>query len=106
MELLSREDFRTALEGAIKGREARDASFSQAWANGLLSRDHLARWAENHYHYVGPVRGLPRVHLRERAGHRGGRQGLPPPEHVRGRGERRPSHRSAHPLRRGLRHDP
>ena len=36
------------------GREARDASFSQAWANGLLSRDHLARWAENHYHYVGP----------------------------------------------------
>ena len=54
MELLSREDFRTALEGAIKGREARDASFSQAWANGLLSRDHLARWAENHYHYVGP----------------------------------------------------
>jgi pyrroloquinoline-quinone synthase len=54
MELLSREDFRTALEGAIKGREARDASFSQAWASGLLSRDHLARWAENHYHYVGP----------------------------------------------------
>ena len=54
MELLSREEFRTALEGAIKGREARDASFSQAWANGLLSRDHLARWAENHYHYVGP----------------------------------------------------
>jgi pyrroloquinoline-quinone synthase len=54
MELLSREDFRTALEGAIRGREARDASFSQAWANGLLSRDHLARWAENHYHYVGP----------------------------------------------------
>jgi pyrroloquinoline-quinone synthase len=54
MELLSRDDFRTALEGAIQGREARDASFSQAWANGLLSRDHLARWAENHYHYVGP----------------------------------------------------
>jgi pyrroloquinoline-quinone synthase len=54
MELLSRDDFRAALEGAIRGREARDASFSQAWANGLLSRDHLARWAENHYHYVGP----------------------------------------------------
>ncbi|HEY7043579.1 MAG TPA: iron-containing redox enzyme family protein [Nocardioidaceae bacterium] len=53
-ELLSRDEFRTALEGAIRGREARDASFSQAWANGLLSRDHLARWAENHYHYVGP----------------------------------------------------
>ena len=54
MELLSRDDFRAALEGAIRGREARDASFSQAWANGLLSREHLARWAENHYHYVGP----------------------------------------------------
>jgi pyrroloquinoline-quinone synthase len=53
-DLLSRDDFRAALEGAIRGREARDASFSQAWANGLLSRDHLARWAENHYHYVGP----------------------------------------------------
>src|SRR6266540_574116 len=53
-ELLSRDDFRAALEGAIRGREAKDASFSQAWANGLLSRDHFARWAENHYHYVGP----------------------------------------------------
>ncbi len=53
-ELLARDDFRTALEGAIRGREAKDASFSQAWANGLLSRDHFARWAENHYHYVGP----------------------------------------------------
>jgi pyrroloquinoline-quinone synthase len=53
-ELLSKDDFRAALEGAIRGREAKDASFSQAWANGLLSREHFARWAENHYHYVGP----------------------------------------------------
>jgi pyrroloquinoline-quinone synthase len=53
-DLLSKDDFRAALEGAIRGREAKDASFSQAWANGLLSRDHFARWAENHYHYVGP----------------------------------------------------
>jgi pyrroloquinoline-quinone synthase len=53
-ELLERDDFRAALEGAIRGREAKDASFSQAWANGLLTRDHFARWAENHYHYVGP----------------------------------------------------
>lgn len=53
-ELLSQEDFRTALEQAIKGREARKASFSQAWANGELERKHFARWAENHYHYVGP----------------------------------------------------
>ncbi len=53
-ELLNEQDFRTALEDAIKGREARNASFSQAWANGELSREHFARWAENHYHYVGP----------------------------------------------------
>jgi pyrroloquinoline-quinone synthase len=25
-----------------------------AWANGKLTREHFARWAENHYHYVGP----------------------------------------------------
>jgi pyrroloquinoline-quinone synthase len=53
-ELLSRDDFRAALEDAIKGRQAKDASFSLAWANGLLQREHFARWAENHYHYVGP----------------------------------------------------
>lgn len=53
-ELLSRDDFRAALEDAIKGREAKDASFSLAWSNGLLERKHFARWAENHYHYVGP----------------------------------------------------
>ncbi len=53
-ELLNTTDFRAALEDAIKGREAKNASFSKAWANGELSREHLARWAENHYHYVGP----------------------------------------------------
>jgi pyrroloquinoline-quinone synthase len=53
-ELLDRDAFRTALEQAIKGREAKDASFSKAWANGELERHHFARWAENHYHYVGP----------------------------------------------------
>jgi pyrroloquinoline-quinone synthase len=53
-ELLSQEDFRVALEDAIKGREAKNASFSMAWANGDLKREHFARWAENHYHYVGP----------------------------------------------------
>ncbi|WP_308816329.1 TenA family transcriptional regulator [Pseudonocardia alni] len=52
--LLSREDFRAALEDAIKGREAKNASFSQAWADGTLTREHFSRWAENHYHYVGP----------------------------------------------------
>ena len=53
-ELLSKDEFRTALEEAIKGREAKNASFSLAWANGHLKREHFARWAENHYHYVGP----------------------------------------------------
>lgn len=53
-ELLSKEEFRAALEEAIKGREAKNASFSQAWASGRLERHHFARWAENHYHYVGP----------------------------------------------------
>ena len=53
-ELLSPEDFRVALQEAIKGREAKNASFSKAWADGTLERHHFARWAENHYHYVGP----------------------------------------------------
>ncbi len=53
-ELLTKPEFRDALEAAIKGREAKNASFSLAWAKGELSREHFARWAENHYHYVGP----------------------------------------------------
>src|SRR5438128_9942044 len=52
--LMNPDDFRTALENAIKGRAATKAPFSVAWASGKLTRDHLARWAENHYHYVGP----------------------------------------------------
>src|SRR6266508_2807219 len=55
-QLLSRDELRAALENAIKGRQAKNASFSLAWANGDLSREHLARWAENHYHYVGPFK--------------------------------------------------
>ena len=52
--LMNRDDFRTALEKAIQGKSANKAPFSVAWASGKLSRAHLARWAENHYHYVGP----------------------------------------------------
>ena len=48
------DEFRTALENAIKGKSANKSPFSLAWAGGKLSRDHLSRWAENHYHYVGP----------------------------------------------------
>lgn len=53
-ELMNRDEFRKALEEAIKGKSANKAPFSVAWASGKLSRAHLARWAENHYHYVGP----------------------------------------------------
>ncbi len=52
--LMSADEFRSALENAIKGKSANKAPFSIAWASGQLSREHLARWAENHYHYVGP----------------------------------------------------
>src|ERR1700744_4534765 len=47
-------EFRGALETAIKGKSANKSPFSVAWAEGKLSRTHLCRWAENHYHYVGP----------------------------------------------------
>jgi pyrroloquinoline-quinone synthase len=57
-DLLPPEEFRTALEGAMKGTMARDASFSRAWATGKLSRQHFVHWAANHYHYVGPFGDL------------------------------------------------
>src|SRR3954452_15341765 len=53
-ELLNQHDFRVALEDAMKGTMARDASFSRAWATGKLQRNHFVKWATNHYHYVGP----------------------------------------------------
>ena len=52
--MLNQEDFRTALEERVRGRSANQSPFSLAWAQGKLSRQHLASWAENHYHYVGP----------------------------------------------------
>src|SRR5262245_48891953 len=52
--LLNPEEFRAAMKQAMVGREAKNASFSLAWANGELTREDFARWAENHYHYVGP----------------------------------------------------
>ena len=53
-QVMNRDDFRTALEQAIQGKSANKSPFSIAWASGKLSRAHLARWAEKHYHYVGP----------------------------------------------------
>lgn len=52
--LMPHDEFRAALEKAIQGKSANQSPFSLAWANGTLGRAHLARWAENHYHYVGP----------------------------------------------------
>lgn len=52
--LMNPDEFRTALENAIKGKSANKSPFSVAWATGKLTRAHLSRWAENHYHYVGP----------------------------------------------------
>jgi pyrroloquinoline-quinone synthase len=53
-ELLSKDEFRKELEEAIKGNHSQKAPFTVAWAEGKLERKHFARWAENHYHYVGP----------------------------------------------------
>ena len=53
-QLMNQDEFRAALENAIKGKSANKAPFSVAWIAGKLSRAHLARWAENHFHYVGP----------------------------------------------------
>ena len=52
--LMSKEDFRNALEEKVRGKSANKSPFSMAWAEGKLTREQLARWAENHYHYVGP----------------------------------------------------
>ena len=52
--LMDQDIFRKALEDAIKGKSANQAPFSKAWATGKLQKKHFARWAENHYHYVGP----------------------------------------------------
>ncbi|MEO6985512.1 MAG: iron-containing redox enzyme family protein [Paralcaligenes sp.] len=52
--LMDQDEFRTALEQAIKGKSANASPFNVAWAVGKLDRRHMARWAENHYHYVGP----------------------------------------------------
>ena len=40
--LMNRDEFRAALENAIKGKSANKAPFSVAWATGRLSRAHLA----------------------------------------------------------------
>jgi pyrroloquinoline-quinone synthase len=52
-ELLNESDFRVALEQAMTGTMAKDASFSRAWAGGKLAHKHFVAWSVNHYHYVG-----------------------------------------------------
>ena len=53
-ELLTKHEFRT--RSRMRSRAARPRTPRSAWRgrNGELSREHFARWAENHYHYVGP----------------------------------------------------
>lgn len=53
-EAMDQKTFRKALEDAITGNTANASPFNVAWATGKLERKHMARWAENHYHYVGP----------------------------------------------------
>lgn len=57
-QLLTTDQFRVALEDAMKGTMAKDASFSRAWATGKLEHRHFVAWAANHYHYVGPFGDL------------------------------------------------
>lgn len=54
MELLDRVEFRKQMEEAIKGNASAKSPFAAAWGDGKLTRAHFARWAENHFKYVGP----------------------------------------------------
>lgn len=106
-QLLGRDEFRAELENAIMGREAKNASFSgKAWAEGKLSKQHFARWAENHYHYVGPFADyLANIYSCSNTPDEfTGAKGFHAPEHVRGGAGRHPPHRSAGSFRRGVRH--
>jgi len=53
-ELLDRQEFRRQMEEAIKGKASVKSPFAVAWGDGKLTREHFARWAENHFKYVGP----------------------------------------------------
>jgi len=53
-EFMNKEDFRAALEKAIEGNAVAKAPFTTMWANGDLTKEHFARWVEQHYAYVGP----------------------------------------------------
>ncbi|GEN33416.1 MULTISPECIES: TenA family transcriptional regulator [Aneurinibacillus] len=53
-ELMDKEVFREKLEAAVKGNSSEVAPFTNAWAEGQLTREQFAKWVEQHYHYVGP----------------------------------------------------
>ena len=105
-ELLSKPEFRDALENAIKGSEAKRRRSALPGPAASSSRDHLARWAENHYHYVGPFADyLGYIYARTPDHATDAKDFLLQnmyEEEIGGD----PPHRPADPLRRGLRHHP
>ncbi len=105
-ELMNREDFRAALENAIKGKSANQAPFSKRLGQWHALRDHLAPLGREPLSLRGPVRRLPGLYLRAHAGPYDRGQGLPAGQYGRGRDWRRPPHRPADPLCRSLRHHP
>ena len=54
-ELMPKEDFYQALEGARQPEHSGGHPFSQLWAEGKLSREQLGRWAVQHYYYIAPI---------------------------------------------------
>ena len=68
-ELLNEQDFRTALEDAIKGREAKNASFSQAWASGELTLKGVTRPVAFDFVFeIGDGASVPAASARLRGG--------------------------------------
>ena len=76
-ELMNHDEFRTALENAIKGKSANKAPFSIAWASGKLSARAPRALGREPLPLRRAVRRLPRLHLRAHAGPLHGREGFP-----------------------------
>ena len=67
-ELMNQDQFRNALENAIKGKSANKSPFSIAWASGKLTPRPPRPLGGEPLPLCRPVRGLPRLHLRAHAG--------------------------------------
>ena len=55
MQMMSKEDFFAALEGARQPRHGGGHPFSRAWAAGELDRRQLGQWAVQHFYYIDPI---------------------------------------------------